>query len=472
MYESSCSYQSALDLKRTVSPSNSIIKTEDFSFGQCSSEWSSYRFHQSTFEQLKQSVEKAKAALQDRSFLGTSSAFSSDLYSSPRISDHNENISSSPLSNNVILSNTNNSSNPLNSNSINSSPNGSINVSQANHNHSQNDGLTSSLRINSVSHISGQSVSNNNESSTSKSRQQISVVSDKALISQNSSPSSDNIKSSKFASGSIQKHLATMIDIKNSSTEYLQRSSGTLNNISMIFESSYKTSWTTHSSQSSQGYTTNSLTTVSVGKTSLDSHSHFRQPDPYQMFGATSSRLASSGSGQIQLWQFLLELLSDSTNAGCITWEGTNGEFKLTDPDEVARRWGERKSKPNMNYDKLSRALRYYYDKNIMTKVHGKRYAYKFDFAGLAAATQPQATDASYKYQSDFLMSPYHGAKLSSFMSPHHSMTSSSASIFPSSLGYSTYMGSPTNLYPPHSMSNLHTSSHVTPHLGYASHYA
>ena len=66
----------------------------------------------------------------------------------------------------------------------------------------------------------------------------------------------------------------------------------------------------------------------------------------------------SSGSGQIQLWQFLLELLSDSSNAACITWEGTNGEFKLTDPDEVARRWGERKSKPNMNYDKLSRALR------------------------------------------------------------------------------------------------------------------
>uniref|UniRef100_A0A8C5U242 ETS domain-containing protein n=1 Tax=Malurus cyaneus samueli TaxID=2593467 RepID=A0A8C5U242_9PASS len=88
-------------------------------------------------------------------------------------------------------------------------------------------------------------------------------------------------------------------------------------------------------------------------------------------------------SGQIQLWQFLLELLSDRANLNCIAWEGTNGEFKLIDPDEVARRWGERKSKPNMNYDKLSRALRYYYDKNIMTKVHGKRYAYKFDFHGL-----------------------------------------------------------------------------------------
>ena len=53
-----------------------------------------------------------------------------------------------------------------------------------------------------------------------------------------------------------------------------------------------------------------------------------------------------------------MELLSDTSNTAIINWEGTNGEFKLTDPDEVARKWGERKSKPNMNYDKLSRALR------------------------------------------------------------------------------------------------------------------
>ncbi|XP_077604696.1 protein FEV [Crocuta crocuta] len=86
------------------------------------------------------------------------------------------------------------------------------------------------------------------------------------------------------------------------------------------------------------------------------------------------SPAVQKGSGQIQLWQFLLELLADRANAGCIAWEGGHGEFKLTDPDEVARRWGERKSKPNMNYDKLSRALRYYYDKNIMSKVHGKKF--------------------------------------------------------------------------------------------------
>uniref|UniRef100_A0A1I8AJE6 ETS domain-containing protein n=1 Tax=Steinernema glaseri TaxID=37863 RepID=A0A1I8AJE6_9BILA len=119
-------------------------------------------------------------------------------------------------------------------------------------------------------------------------------------------------------------------------------------------------------------------------------NSSFGQPDPYQILGPTSLRLANAGSGQIQLWQFLLELLSDSSNANLITWEGTQGEFKLVDPDDVARKWGERKSKPNMNYDKMSRALRYYYDKNIMCKVHGKRYAYKFDFQGIIQALQPQ----------------------------------------------------------------------------------
>uniref|UniRef100_A0A1A9VHB2 Uncharacterized protein n=1 Tax=Glossina austeni TaxID=7395 RepID=A0A1A9VHB2_GLOAU len=88
MYENSCSYQTALDLKRVSPPTLTQVKTEDcLTLGQCSPDWTSYRFHQSTFEQLKQSVEKAKAALQDRStFFGASSAFS-DIYSTPRLSD-------------------------------------------------------------------------------------------------------------------------------------------------------------------------------------------------------------------------------------------------------------------------------------------------------------------------------------------------------------------------------------------------
>lgn len=64
---------------------------------------------------------------------------------------------------------------------------------------------------------------------------------------------------------------------------------------------------------------------------------------------------------EVRFMQFFLtffRFLFSFFATAAITWEGTNGEFKLTDPDEVARRWGERKSKPNMNYDKLSRALR------------------------------------------------------------------------------------------------------------------
>uniref|UniRef100_A0A8C5B279 ETS domain-containing protein n=1 Tax=Gadus morhua TaxID=8049 RepID=A0A8C5B279_GADMO len=65
----------------------------------------------------------------------------------------------------------------------------------------------------------------------------------------------------------------------------------------------------------------------------------------------------------ITLWQFLLLLLDDASQRHLITWTGEDGEFKLLDAEEVARLWGLRKNKNNMNYDKLSRALRYYYDK-------------------------------------------------------------------------------------------------------------
>lgn len=65
----------------------------------------------------------------------------------------------------------------------------------------------------------------------------------------------------------------------------------------------------------------------------------------------------------VTLWQFLLQLLLDSNNEQLICWTNDEGEFKLLQAEEVARLWGARKNKPNMNYDKLSRALRYYYDK-------------------------------------------------------------------------------------------------------------
>ncbi|XP_028401584.1 uncharacterized protein LOC114524640 [Dendronephthya gigantea] len=91
----------------------------------------------------------------------------------------------------------------------------------------------------------------------------------------------------------------------------------------------------------------------------------------------TGSRSAGN-NGQIQLWQFLLQLLTDKDSKHLITWVGDQGEFKLNLPEQVAQEWGKRKNKPAMNYEKLSRALRYYYDGDMIHKVHGKRFVYKF----------------------------------------------------------------------------------------------
>ncbi|CAG9857638.1 unnamed protein product [Phyllotreta striolata] len=92
----------------------------------------------------------------------------------------------------------------------------------------------------------------------------------------------------------------------------------------------------------------------------------------------TTGNNKTGSNGQIQLWQFLLELLTSREYKTVIQWIGKDGEFRLNHPEVVAHLWGERKNKPTMNYEKLSRALRYYYDGDMISKVHGKRFVYKF----------------------------------------------------------------------------------------------
>ncbi|XP_046863633.1 ETS-related transcription factor Elf-4-like isoform X2 [Xenia sp. Carnegie-2017] len=80
------------------------------------------------------------------------------------------------------------------------------------------------------------------------------------------------------------------------------------------------------------------------------------------------------------LWEFLQSLLNcKKFNSKYIEWKNhPEGIFKLNDHHSVARLWGIQKKRKNMTYDKLSRALRYYYSKNILQKVTGERLTYKF----------------------------------------------------------------------------------------------
>jgi len=85
-----------------------------------------------------------------------------------------------------------------------------------------------------------------------------------------------------------------------------------------------------------------------------------------------------TADANVTLWQFLLDLLLKQQYSNIIRWTNNDGEFKLLDAEQVAKLWGLKKNKNNMNYDKLSRALRYYYDKNIIKKVMGQKFVYKF----------------------------------------------------------------------------------------------
>lgn len=85
--------------------------------------------------------------------------------------------------------------------------------------------------------------------------------------------------------------------------------------------------------------------------------------------------------GGMHLWQFLYSILQmPDKYSHLIEWTSNHKEFefRLIEPDSIAVWWGYHKNKKNMSYDKLSRSLRYYYDKQIIRKIGGERYVYRF----------------------------------------------------------------------------------------------
>merc|ERR1711953_813729 len=81
-----------------------------------------------------------------------------------------------------------------------------------------------------------------------------------------------------------------------------------------------------------------------------------------------------------KLWEFIRDLLkNEKYNPKIIMWEDVDkGEFRIVDSVLVAKFWATVKKNKKMNYEKLSRAMRYYYKQNIFGIVENKRLVYRF----------------------------------------------------------------------------------------------
>ena len=90
----------------------------------------------------------------------------------------------------------------------------------------------------------------------------------------------------------------------------------------------------------------------------------------------------------IQLWQFMLSLLNDKKYVHVMQWRNElepdnralESEFRINDPNELAKLWGQTKGNESMKFASLSRTLRTYQSNGIMVKSRDDDSVYRFNF--------------------------------------------------------------------------------------------
>lgn len=79
------------------------------------------------------------------------------------------------------------------------------------------------------------------------------------------------------------------------------------------------------------------------------------------------------------LWDYLHQLLNDKRYEAYIKWENKELKvFRVVDPNKLAALWGNHKNRPNMTYEKMSRAMRQYYKINLLQKESGQKLTFRF----------------------------------------------------------------------------------------------
>ncbi|CDW53786.1 Epithelium specific ets factor 3, ese3 [Trichuris trichiura] len=81
-----------------------------------------------------------------------------------------------------------------------------------------------------------------------------------------------------------------------------------------------------------------------------------------------------------KLWEFIRDTLKNpETCPSIVRWENREeGIFRIVESEKMAQLWGLKKNNSRMTYEKLSRAMRYYYNSKIILPVSGRRLVYKF----------------------------------------------------------------------------------------------